>query len=75
MANPSETARKIKFIINLVTFIVVTTGFTFATFDFMMGRYCDNAHGINTRPDSSWMIKVCKNHYWSNQFGGRDGWE
>ncbi|KDM90957.1 hypothetical protein [Photobacterium galatheae] len=75
MANPSETARKIKFIINLVTFIVVTTGFTFATFDFMISRYCANAHGITTGKNDSWMIEVCKDHYWDNRYGGRDGWE
>ncbi|KDM90952.1 hypothetical protein [Photobacterium galatheae] len=75
MANPSETARKINMVIGLVTFILVTAGFSFATFDFMMGTFCDNAHGINTEYVGGWMIEVCKDHYWDNRYGGRNGWE
>ncbi|KDM90954.1 hypothetical protein [Photobacterium galatheae] len=75
MANPSETARKIKFIINLVTFILATTLLAYTAYDFMMGRFCDNAHGINTKYVGGWMIEVCKESYWDNRYGGRDGWE
>ncbi|KDM90958.1 hypothetical protein EA58_14480 [Photobacterium galatheae] len=74
MANPSETARKINMVIGLVGFILVTSMIAFGTYDFVMGRYCDNAHGITTGKNDSWMIKVCKDHYWDNRYGGRDGW-